>query len=89
MSVTARVAEGCQAIWVVIAEAGQTTRAIVPREAMEQCWEIGPEQGDLLRAFAAHKDEIEAAVRYKATTVHSVILVKDLTIPPRGHLTTG
>ena len=80
MAVTARVAEGVQAIWVVITERDRTTRAIVPREAMEQCWDIGPEQGDLLRAFAAHKDEIEAAVRYEATTSHtSVLLVKDLT----------
>jgi hypothetical protein len=49
---------------------------------MEQCWEIGPEQDDLLRAFAAHKDEIEAAVRYKATTAHGVMLVEDLTAIP-------
>jgi hypothetical protein len=70
-----------QAIWVVIAEHGRTITAIVPREAMEERWDVGPDQDDLLRAFAAHREEIEAEVRRQATIEpREVLLVKDLAI---------
>jgi hypothetical protein len=79
MGVTARVATGVQALWVVIAEHGRTIRAIIPREALESCWDVGPEQDDLLRTYAAHKDHIETEVRNRARTAHGdLFLVKDL-----------
>lgn len=83
MAVTARVATGVQALWVVIAEHGRTIRAIIPREALERCWDVGPEQDDLLRAYAAHKDHIETEVRNRARTSHGeLFLIKELGSAP-------
>ena len=79
MTITARVATGVQAIWVVIAERGRTLNAIIPREALERCWDVGPEQEDLLRAFEAHKEDIEAEMRRQAGAAHGeLFLIKDL-----------
>jgi hypothetical protein len=63
---------------VVITDHGRTISAIVPREAMEGRWKVGPGQDDLLLAFAEHTEEIEAEVRYQATIEpREVLLVKD------------
>jgi hypothetical protein len=77
--VTVRVATGVQAIWIIIAENGRTIRAIVPREALETCCDVGPEPDDMLRAFSAHQQAIETEVRQQTQPVHGeVFLIKDL-----------
>jgi hypothetical protein len=75
MSVTARVATGIKAIHVVIAERGKTWSAIIPREALESCWDIGPDQADLLNTFFAHQDEIAAQIRHHAGSARGPVFV--------------
>jgi hypothetical protein len=78
MSITARVASGIKAIHVVISEGGRTINAIIPREALEQCWDVGPQQADLMKAFFAHRDDIEAQVRHQAGSARgSVVVIKE------------
>jgi len=79
MLVTARVATGVQALYVLITGGHRTVTAMITREALEECWDVGPEQDDLLRAFATHKDEIAAAVRHLSKTASGdSFLTKDL-----------
>ena len=75
MAITASVATGVKAIWVVIADHGRTIRAIIPRETLESRWDVGPDQDDLLRAFDSHKAEIETQVRRQARAAHGDILL--------------
>jgi hypothetical protein len=78
--VTVRVAVGVQAIWLTIAERRRTIRALIPREALETCCDVGPEQDDLLHAFSAHRQAIETEVRQQTQAARGeVFLIKDLT----------
>ena len=58
MGITARVSSGVQAIEVTIDGDGDAVTAVVTREALEEGWQVGPSQEDLLKTFEAHRDEI-------------------------------
>lgn len=87
MSVSARVASGIQAIHVVVTDQGRTFNAVIPREALEECWDVGPDQADLLNTFLAHQKEITAQVRHHAQSARGqVIVIKELAKAERASL---
>src|SRR5262245_38664917 len=79
--ITSRAATGINALHVIMSGSDRTGTAMITREALEECWDIGPEQDDLLLAFAGHKDEIAAAVRHLSKTAPGdSVLIKDLAV---------
>jgi hypothetical protein len=75
MTVTARVTSGVQAIEVAVAHDSAIVTAVVTREALEECWDVGPDQQDLLKVFETHGDEIREAVLRRADATGKRLLV--------------
>jgi len=75
MSVIARVTSGIKAVHVIIEEQGRSMSAIIAREALEEHWDVGPDQADLLNTFLAHQDEIVAQVRRQAPSARAPVVV--------------
>jgi hypothetical protein len=85
MSVTARVSSGVKAIEVTVSDEHTVVTAVVTREALEEFWEVGPQQEDLLEVFHVHSEHIRAEILRRAqATGKRRIALRSLKQEPPG-----